>query len=142
MDVKKLDQLICAEIPGKVVMVKEGNGDIVETENPLHKLVEDTQLHGLCGHHNPNLSCMKNWFCKFGFPKEYALNTEFSDNGYPMYRRRSPENGGNTIFKFKNNKSYIYTNKDVVPYNKYLLYKYQSHVNLDYCQGIKHLNIT
>ena len=50
-------------------MVKEANGDIVETENPLHKLVEDTQLHGPCGHHNPNLSCMKMGFVNLGSQK-------------------------------------------------------------------------
>ena len=140
MDTTKLDQLICAEIPEEyvTVMEKDTNGKTVyiKKENPLYHLVSNTQLHGPCGHHNPSLSCMRDGYCRFNFPKDYISKTEMSDDGYPLYRKRDPDNGGQTIKKYRNGREYIYTNKDVVPYNKYLLLKYQSHVNLEYCQGI------
>lgn len=59
------------------------------------------------------------------------------DDGYPMYRRRLNFNGENYFEKYRGNNLYLSTNQDIVPYNKYLLYKYQSHINNKYYQGIK-----
>ena len=49
--------------------------------------------------------------------------------------------------EFSHGKLYEYANHDVVPYNKYLLYKYDSHFNVEYCHAVqaikyslKHLN--
>ena len=37
---------------------------------------------------------------------------------------------------FSPGKLYEYTNHDVVPYNKYLLYKYDCHFNIEYCHSV------
>ena len=39
--------------------------------------------------------------------KEYIMHTEMSDDRYPMYRQRAPDNGGNKVDKYKNVKLYI-----------------------------------
>ena len=44
--------------------------------------------------------------------------------------------GGNTFIKWRRNKRITYTNADVVPYNKYLLFKYNCHINVEYCHSI------
>jgi hypothetical protein len=76
-------------------------------------------------------------FCKYGYPKEYVSKTEMSEDGYPLYRRRSPEEGGETCKKWRNNREITYTNRDVVPYNKYLIFKYECHINVEYCHSVE-----
>jgi hypothetical protein len=50
--------------------------------------------------------------------------TTVDGSGYPLYRRR---NNGRTV----EIKGKIYSNQDVVPYNKYLLLKYGCHINVE-----------
>ena len=80
---------------------------------------------------------MKEGYCQYGFPKPYVSATELSEDGFPLYRRRSPEEGGNSCVKYRNGSRVTYTNEDVVPYNKYLLYKYNCHINVEYCHSIQ-----
>ena len=96
-------------------------------------------LHSPCGHRNPNLACMHggNGFCRFNFPKEYISSTQLLDDGYPIYRRRSPEEGGNVYETYRKGKKVVYTNADVVPHSKYLLLKYNCHINVEFCYSIK-----
>jgi len=103
---EELDEIICAEIPDEEVTIKvmkEVNGQEVESEerikNPLHDAVKMFMLHGLCGPDNPTLSCMRDGFCRYGYRKDYLSHTEMSEDGYPLYRRRSPEEEGNVCEK-------------------------------------------
>ena len=59
-----------------------------------------------------------------------------SEDGYPIYRRCAPEEGGNYFFAYRKGKHVTYTNADVVPYNKYLLYKYNCHIIVQYCHSV------
>ena len=124
----EIDKIICAEIPDE--KLKSGE------PNPLHQAVKDFMLHGPCGSDNPNLSCMKDGYCKYGYKKDYQSTTEMSEDAYPLYQRRAPEQGGNSCFKWRNNREVTFTNADVVPYNKYLLYKYNCHINVEYCHSV------
>ncbi|EJK73532.1 hypothetical protein THAOC_04838, partial [Thalassiosira oceanica] len=133
----EIDQIICAEIPDEMVTYTDKDGCKVVEKNPIYDIVKNNMLHGPCGDCNPNLSCMRDGHCKYNFPKEYRWETELSEDGYPLYRRRSPEQGGNTIEKWRSNRKVTYTNADVVCYNKYLLFKYQCHINVEYCHSIQ-----
>ena len=45
-------------------------------------------VHGPCGELDPQCVCMENGECKKKFPKPLQQQTDFSVNGYPLYRRR------------------------------------------------------
>ncbi|KAL6576603.1 hypothetical protein OROMI_010879 [Orobanche minor] len=45
-------------------------------------------IHGPCGVANKNAPCMSENECTKFFPKEFVDCTTFSDEGYPIYRRR------------------------------------------------------
>lgn len=77
--------------------------------------------------------------CSKQFPKQFNNNTMFKTNGYPIYRRRN--DGKKVIFKNKDKKIYV-DNRSVVPYNPYLLLKFNCHINVEVCstvQSIKYL---
>ncbi|MBW0509324.1 hypothetical protein O181_049039 [Austropuccinia psidii MF-1] len=114
--VREIDAVVCAEIPDQ------------EQEKDLFSIVTKTMLHAPCeeGSH-----CWTNRGCKWGYPKPYAAETSISNDAYPVYRRRQ-----GSSFKCG---SHVYTNQDVIPYNKYLLLRYQCHANVEIPYGIKAL---
>ena len=82
---------------------------------------------------------MKNGRCTKYFPKEFCLESSIPEDGYPKYRRRSPEDGGRT---FTNQHNRIISNEWVVPFNPYLTQKYEAHLNVEICnqiQAVKYL---
>lgn len=86
-------------------------------------------LHGPCGKFRPNSTCMKNDHnrCSKFYPKDYNPETYIkAEDGMPQYRRRD-DNKSITKLVYK------FTNRDVVPYNPYLLLKYNAHINLELC---------
>ncbi|CAN1250921.1 ATP-dependent DNA helicase PIF1 [Linum perenne] len=92
-------------------------------------------IHGPCGHDHPSSPCMKEGHCSKFFPKSYATETTFDDNGYVTYRRRQTD-----ITAVK--AGTILDNRYVVPYHRELLIKYQAHMNVEVChkgQLIKYL---
>jgi hypothetical protein len=101
--------VVRAEIPDK------------ETEPVLYDLVTKLMLHGPCGEGS---SCWRNKQCRFEYPKNYAETTTMTDDSYPTYQRR------NNGVSFTRN-GYTYTNRDVAPYNAYLLMKYRCHINVE-----------
>ncbi|XP_076946680.1 uncharacterized protein LOC143618268 [Bidens hawaiensis] len=67
--------------------------------------------------------------------QELYLLTSIDSNGFPIYRRRD---SGNVVVKSSVNLD----NRNVVPYNKKLLKKYQAHINVEWCNqegSIKYL---
>ena len=69
----------------------------------------------LHGPHNPEMVYTKNRYCQYGYRKEYSPETMMPEDGYPIYRRRPPEEGGNSLFTYRKGKPATYTNGDVVP---------------------------
>ena len=109
-----IDNLISAEIPDP-------------NKDPLgYVLVAEHMIHGPCGDKNPNCPCMKKGKCSKFFPKEFEEETKFDDNGFTKYKRR---NTGVYVCREGHNLD----NKWVVPYNIFLLKKYQAHINVEYC---------
>ncbi len=70
--------------------------------------------------HSRDQRCIHDGVCKKRFPKPFIDETTTDSDGYPLYRRRntSPDNGR------------------VVPYNPYLLLKYDAHINVEACTTV------
>ena len=119
-----IDSLISAEIPDPVA-------------NPrLHKTVMSHMIHGPCGQINKNSPCMVDNCCNKNFPKDYALETTCTNDGYPLYRRRSPAEGGHTGAKMVKGKEFRIDNTWVVPYSPYLCDMFDCHINVEVCTSI------
>nr|XP_016466763.1 PREDICTED: uncharacterized protein LOC107789465 [Nicotiana tabacum] len=113
------DNIIRAEIPDE------------NAEPDLYSLVLKHMMHGPCGNLNPTNSCMKKkGYCKFKYPKSFADRTSKGVESYPIYRRR------NTGLVVKIREQYL-DNSWVVPYNPFLLGKFDCHVNVEICSDIK-----
>ncbi|XP_021980159.1 uncharacterized protein LOC110876288 [Helianthus annuus] len=109
-----IDPFISAEIPDK-------------KEDPeLYSLVTDYMIHGSCGNANLNCPCMVDKRCSKNFPKKFTPHTTIDSNGFPVYRRRD---SGHTFIK----SGVRLDNRNVVPYNKRLLKRYQAHINVEWC---------
>ncbi|XP_019262967.1 PREDICTED: uncharacterized protein LOC109240748 [Nicotiana attenuata] len=116
---KAYDNIIYAEIPDE------------NAEPNLYSLVLKHMMHGQCGNLNPTNSCMKKkGYCKFKYPKSFADQTSKRVESYPIYRRC------NTGLVVKIREQYL-DNSWVVPYNLFLLGKFDCHVNVEICSDIK-----
>ncbi|GFW98847.1 helitron_like_N domain-containing protein [Trichonephila clavipes] len=58
-------------------------------------------------------------------------------DGYPIYRRRNPENGGQSFIKNINNTDIDIDNRWVVPYSPLLSKTYNAHINVEFCSSVK-----
>jgi len=124
---EQYDDIISAEIP--------------EDNSELCSLVLKHMIHGPCGPEFPWQPCMKNGKCTKGFPKPFSNETKDSGDGYPIYKRRSPENGGSKakvkVWTPQGYVEHIVDNRWVVPYNPGLLYLMKAHVNVEWSGSIK-----
>ncbi|GJY10519.1 uncharacterized protein Tco_0378704 [Tanacetum coccineum] len=116
----QIDDIISAEIP-------------CPTDDPEgYKVVTEFMLHGPCG---KGAACTVEGKCSKRFPKPFYAETIIDEDGYPVYRRRDSK-----VFAVKG--KFTYDNKYVVPYNRYLLLRYQAHINVEWCnrsEAIKYL---
>ncbi|XP_030045003.1 LOW QUALITY PROTEIN: uncharacterized protein LOC115459298 [Microcaecilia unicolor] len=113
-----IDQIVCAEIPE------------INNFPHLHAIVAKHMIHGPCNDYNLNFPCMLNGKCSKQFPKPFQNETIENYDEYPKYRRR--DNGVGTLLNGK-----FINNPWVVPYNPFLLLKYNSHINVEVCASIK-----
>lgn len=72
---------------------------------------------------------MENGICTKSFPKEFNQETIINRREYPQDKRRS-----GTCVEHKNK---VVSNAFVVPYNKYLLAKFNCHINVEVCTSVK-----
>ena len=127
---EEIDQVISSEIPP----------DTPEHRR-LREIVLGKMMHGPCGALNPNCPCMHDGeedefgSCSKKFPKEFAVATEWPQGGQVVYRRRSPQDGGEKAKR--NGKGFEFNNSWVVPYNPFLLLKYNCHINVESCNSLK-----
>ncbi|GJX85870.1 hypothetical protein Tco_0336644 [Tanacetum coccineum] len=115
--IANIDWYISAEIPNK------------EEDPELYQIVIEHMMHGPCGADNPSCPCTVDFKCTKKFPKQFNESSVIDENGYAIYKRR---NDGNTIAK-SGTKLH---NGCVVPYNPGLLRRYQSHINVEWCNQI------
>ena len=95
----------------------------------LFEIVTKHMIHNPCGIHEldgKTKSCMMKGECTKKYPKQFCNETNDLSNGYPQYRRRGLEQGGRVWNKQLKNSKYSIDNRCVVPYNPYLLMKYNS----------------
>ncbi|KAL3531639.1 hypothetical protein ACH5RR_005160 [Cinchona calisaya] len=85
----------------------------------LYNLVVKHMMHGPCEKLNPKNSCMINGECKYHYPRQFCNKTIQGQDGYPIYKRRDDRK------EVKVRKA-ILNNQWVVPYNPYLLSRYNS----------------
>jgi hypothetical protein len=115
------DAVVSAEIPDQ------------STHPRLHEIVVTTMLHGPCGNRNPSAPCMENGRCTKGYPRNNLNETVFDKEDYATYWRRP----GTTVTVKHRGQEYVFTNRDVVPYNAYLSLKYNCHINVEVCSRIE-----
>ncbi|XP_045793087.1 uncharacterized protein LOC123888169 [Trifolium pratense] len=150
----KLDQMLIDfkknQIFGKVIggmytveFQKRGLPHLISAEIPhpklypkLHAVVTSYMIHGPCGKSNLSSPCMNGTLqCSKFFPKKYKSSTSIDEDGYPSYRRRDT---GVVVEK----SGVKLDNGFVVPYNPFLLMRYQAHINVEACNksnAIKYL---
>lgn len=75
--------------------------------------------------------CKKDVKFKKRFPKQFAAETLEGQDLYPVYRRRDD---GRAI-TLSNGK--VVNNSWVVPYNPWLLKKYDCHINVEICSSVQ-----
>ena len=124
--VTKVDSAISATIPP-------------ESNTVLRELVIKHMIHGPCGERNPNSPCMelKNGarVCSKQYPKTFRDQTLIGEDCYAQYARPSRDSGGEVGRKGR----FTLDNRDVVPYNPYLLQKYGCHINVEKVCSVKSL---
>nr|XP_042913138.1 uncharacterized protein LOC122273141 [Parasteatoda tepidariorum] len=112
-----IDRFVRAELPN------------VNINQRLFEIVTRCMVHGPCGYLYQNSPCMRDGKCSKQFPKDFKEETEENVNGYPVYKRRSTE-------PVKVGKHHI-DNRWIVPYNPYLIKKYNAHINVEICASVK-----
>jgi len=121
---RDIDLIVSAEIPDKRI------------DTVLYEAVKRNLIHGPCGNLNPSAVCMQSDTCKGKckrfFPKEFASETLFDENGYPQYMRRKDQQTIDRLGKYEN-----LTSQWVVPFNPFLLLKYDTHINVEIATSIK-----
>ena len=125
----KIDDVICAEIPDPSI------------DPELNQIVMSNMVHGPCGCINPNSPCMQDGHCSKRYPKQYMSETQLGADSYPLYRRRSPDSGGqvsNINMRIRGSGvDQEIDNRWIVPYNKLLLRSMNCHCNVELCMSIK-----
>lgn len=122
---EQIDNIISAEIPDH------------NTDPELFEIVKSNMIHGPCGDLNPSSPCMDNGKCTKRFPKDLLSDTITGVDGYPLYRRRSQENGGNTFMLERTDCEIEIDNRWVVPYSPLLSKTYKAHINVEFCSSVK-----
>nr|GEU64710.1 helicase [Tanacetum cinerariifolium] len=92
-----------------------------------YKVGTEFMLHGPCGR---GAACTVEGKCLKKYPKPFYSETNLDEDGYPVYRRTDSK-----VQAIKG--KFMYDNKYVVPYNRYLLLEYQEHINVEWCNRSK-----
>ncbi|XP_044980863.1 uncharacterized protein LOC123448144 [Hordeum vulgare subsp. vulgare] len=117
-DPEQFDRVISAELPDK------------HKYPELYAMVVKHMMHGPCGVLNPKNVCMQGGSCKNHYPRPFNMSTIQGKDSYPIYRRR--DDGRRAQVRRR-----TLDNRWVVPYNPYLLRRYNCHINVEVCSSIK-----
>ena len=132
----RVDDVIPAEIPD------------INIDKDLFEIVRRHMIHGPCGALNPNSSCMTDGKCKKSFPKAFMAETITGNDGYPLYRRRSIADGGQSFIQRMRVPSSGNSltpgisereidNRWVVPFSPLLSKTFKTHINVEVCNSVK-----
>lgn len=121
----QIDDIISAELPNP-------------HEDPiLFEIITRNNIHGPCGALNRSSPCMKDGKCTKRYPREFVQETQTGNDGYPLYRRRKPDDGGHTATIQMNGNNVEIDNRWVVPYSPLLSKIFNAHINVEFCSSIK-----
>lgn len=126
---EQMEQAICAELPDKSW----------DPTGKLTTLVTGLLIHGPCGDYHPKAPCMFQKSgeqapgCQKRFPKVFVEETVIPEDkcSYPIYRRRDDGRTFNVKKPGCPGELIALDNRWVVPYNPYLLQKYEAHINVE-----------
>nr|PNR39262.1 hypothetical protein PHYPA_019540 [Physcomitrium patens] len=121
-DCDLVDRIVCAEIPD------------LDSQPQLYAAVAKHMMHGPCGLDNLNCPCMEDDRCTKNYPMQARDTTEVDGDGHVFYRRR---NQGRYIKKHVRGQIVRLDNRWVVPYNPYLIGRFNCHINVEICSSIK-----
>ena len=107
-----VDRIVSAQLPDSA------------TDPEYFRAVTKHMMHGPCGVWNPTHYCMKNGECRFDYPKRLHDVTTIPADGYTQLARPF----GRSV---KISDTFTADNSWVVPHNKFLLMKYDAHINLE-----------
>ncbi|GFQ84514.1 ATP-dependent DNA helicase [Trichonephila clavata] len=74
-------------------------------------------IHSPCGNVNRLSPCMADGKCTKSFPRNFPNDTITNVDGYPIYRQRNTDNGGQSFTKNVNNADIDIEKRWVVPYS-------------------------
>ena len=125
-----VDSIVSAELPPDPEATNDPQ--VKENRQRLQMIVTTNMIHGPCGAANPQSPCMENGKCTKNFPKDFQAKTILDpDNSYPVYRRRSPNEGGRKMICQRTGREI--DNRWVVPYSPFLSLRFNCHINIEIC---------
>jgi len=110
--IEVIDNVVSAQLPDAAL------------DPVYYAMVTNHMMHGPCGILNPNHYCMKDGQCRFDYPKRLQQCTTIPADGYTNLARPIGPN-------VEMSDHFIADNSWVVPHNKYLLCKYNAHINVE-----------
>jgi len=94
-------------------------------------------VHGPGGPQNVASLCMgMDGSCSKRFPKDLATATTATEDSYPNYRRRSSQDGGESVAFTRGNRASQIDNSWIVPYSPLLLEIFDCHINLEIVSSV------
>lgn len=122
---EEIDSIISAEIPDETVDPK------------LHTIVTKHMIHGPCGVINNSSPCMIDGKCSKRYPRNLVAETISGIDGYPLYRRRSVEDGGRSVDVKIKGQDFHVDNRWIVPFSPILSKTFEAHINVEFCNSVK-----
>ncbi|GFW42941.1 uncharacterized protein LOC104236095 [Trichonephila clavipes] len=121
----EIDDVICTEIPEAKI------------DKDLHEVVIKNMIQGPCGILNSNSPCIIDGKYYKRYPRALISNTVTGTDRYPLYRRRSAEEGGKSATIKMRNRSIKIGNQWVFPYSPLLSKTCKAQINVEYCNSVK-----
>jgi hypothetical protein len=75
--------------------------------------------------------------CSKRFPRQLVSETITGNDGYPLYRRRSIDDNGNSTTVKVNRQDIEGDNHWVVPFSPLLCKAYKAHIKVEFCHSVK-----
>lgn len=132
---EEVDLIISAELPDP------------DTDPTLSDIVRRNMIHGPCEAANGGDDRCRDeqGRCLRRYPRPFSIATHHGEDGYPLYRRRSPADGGRefqVIWNATLNRARVQIpitidNRWVVPYCPFLSKAFNAHINIEYCHSVK-----